>query len=266
MRFNLRSTHPSVLNAAVLAGVLVALVNPAHAELTFNAGSKLSYDNNVNGSPDTPTKANQLSDNYLTLSTSAVYYTPLDAAQTRYFIGQVGAFSSTYNKFNNLDSTMLVASAGLWQQLSPTWTGQVTGRGFSRNTKQTDRDSNGLGGTLEIKKQLSETLWVKGVADYEDSKANLSSYSYTGKTYGVNLGYLPRKETFVNLGYSQAARDFKSTAPFRTSTQTLFADVSQQLAKNWYLNVGYAYGRNDSNVDGTAYTNHTLSAGLSFSY
>ena len=259
MRFELITT-------SLFTALLTALPAAVQADLTFNAGAKLSRDNNVNGSPDTPTKANQLSDNYLSLSTSAVYFTPLDAAQTRYFIGQVGAFSSVYNKFNNLDSSMLMASAGLWQQLSPTWSGQLTGRGFTRTTKQNDRNSSGFGGSLEIKNQLTPTLWIKGVADYEDSKANLGTFSYIGKTYGVNLGYQPRKETFVNLGYSQAARDFKSTTPFRATTQTLFADVSQQLSENWYLNVGYAFGRNDSNVAGTAYTNHTLSAGLSFSY
>ena len=226
----------------------------------------MSRDNNVNGSPDTPTKANQLGDNYLSLNTSAVYFTPLDAAQTRYFIGQAGAFSSAYNKFGNLNSAMLVASAGLWQQLSPTWSGQVTGRGFTRTTRQSDRDSSGFGGTLEIKNQLSPTVWVKGVVDYEDSKANLGTYSYTGKTYGVNLGYLPLKDTFVNLGYSHAARDFKSATPFVSKSQTLFAEVTQRMAKNWYLNGGYAYGRNDSNVAGTAYTNHTVSLGLNFSY
>lgn len=263
MRFN---PLPAAISTAILAGALAALAGSAQAEVTFNAGAKLSHDNNVNGSPDTPTKTNQRSDNYLTLSASAVYFTPLDAAQTRYFIGQVGAMSSAYNKFDNLDSSMLVASAGLYQQLSPTWSGQITGRGFTRNTQQSDRDSNGFGATLEIKKQLSKTVWVKGVADYEDNKANLGTYSYTGKTWGVNLGYLPLKDTFVNLGYSHNNRDFKSAAPFRSSTQTLFAEVSQRLAKNWYLNGGYAYGDNDSNVAGTAYTNHTLSAGLSFSY
>lgn len=259
MRFN-------SVPAFVCASVLAAVAGPAQAEVTFNAGARLSHDNNVNGSPDTPTKANQRSDNYLSLSASAVYYTPLDAAQTRYFIAQIGAQSSAFNKFNNLDSSMLLASAGLYQQLSPTWSGQVTGRGFNRDTKQTDRDSDGFGATLEIKNQLSPTLWVKGVADYEDNKANLATFSYTGKTYGVNLGYLPRQETFINLGYSHATRDFKSATPFRATTQTLFADVSQQLAKNWYLNGGYAYGRNDSNVAGTAYTNHTVSLGLNFSY
>lgn len=263
MRFN---PLPAAISTAILAGALAALAGPAQAEVTLNAGAKLSHDNNVNGSPDTPTKANQRSDNYLTLSASAVYFTPLDAAQTRYFIGQVGAMSSAYNKFDNLDSSMLVASAGLYQQLSPTWSGQVTGRGFTRNTQQSDRDSNGFGATLEIKKQLSKTVWVKGVADYEDSKANLGTYSYTGETYGVNLGYLPRKDTFINFGYSHNNRDFKSTAPFNSTSKTLFAEVSQRLAKNWYLNGGYAYGDNDSNYAGTAYTNHIVSAGLSFSY
>jgi hypothetical protein len=261
--------RPMRLNPAIplgCASVLAALAGPAQAEFNFNAGAKLTHDNNVNGSPDTPTKANQLSDRYLSLSASAVYYTALDAAQSRYFIGQVGANSSAFKKFSNLDSTMLVASAGLYQQLSPSWSGQLTARSFTRETKQNDRDSTGLGGTLEIKKQLSPALWVKAVADYEDNKAKLSTYSYSGKTYGVNLGYLPLQDTFVNLGYSHARRDFKSSSPFRSSTQTLFADVSQQIAKNWYLNVGYAHGRNDSNIAGTAYTNHMLSAGLSFSY
>ncbi len=252
--------------AFICASVLAALVGPAQAEFTFNAGTRLSHDNNVNGSPDTPTKANQLSDSYLAVNVSAVYFTPLDAAQTRYFIGQLGASSATYNKFNNLNSSMLMASAGLWQQLSPAWSGQVTGRGFNRNTKQSDRDSNGHGATLELKNQLSQTVWVKGVADYEDSKANLGTFSYTGETYGVNLGYLPLKDTFVIFGYSHATRDFKSTTPFVSKSQTLFAEVTQRLAKNWYLNGGYAYGRNDSNVAGTAYTNHTVSVGLNFSY
>ena len=260
MKFNLL---PAVVSVAVLAG---GLVGPAQADVTLNAGAKLSYDNNVNGSPDTPTKAYQLSDNYLTVNASAVYFTPLDVAQTGYFIGQLGALSSTYNKFDNLDNTMLVASAGLYKQLSSAWSGQVTGRGFTRNTKQSERDANGLGATLEIKNQLNQTVWVKGIADYEDSKANLSAYSYTGETYGVNLGYLPLKDTFVNLGYSHATRDYKTTSPFKTTAQTLFADVTQRMAKNWYLNGGYAYQDNDSNFAGTAYTNHIVSLGVNFSY
>lgn len=262
MRFNRLPTLPAV----IMAGALAALAGPAQADITFNAGARLSHDNNVNGSPDTPSKANQRSDNYLTLSASAVYFTPLDAAQTTYFIGQIGALSSVYNRFNNLDSSMLVASAGLYQQLSATWSGQVTGRGFTRETRQSERDSNGYGGTLEIKNQLSQTVWVKGVADYEDNQANLGSFSYTGETYGVNLGYLPLKDTFINLGYSHATRDYKSASPFVSKSQTLFAEVTQRMAKNWYLNGGYAYGRNDSNVAGTAYTNHIVSVGLNFSY
>lgn len=263
MRFNSPFT---VISAAMLAGTLITLAGPAQAEVTFNAGARVSHDNNVNGSPDTPTKANQRSDNYLTLNTSAVYFTPLDPAQTRYFIAQLGAMYSAYNIYNNLDSSMLVASAGLWQQLTPTWIGQITARSFARNTQHSTRDSRGYGGTLEVRKQLSDKVWVKGVADYEDNAANLGAYSYTGKTWGVNLGYMPLQDTFVNFGYSHNNRDFKSTAPFNSTSKTLFVEISQRLAKNWYLNGGYAYGDNDSNYAGTAYTNHIVSAGLSFSY
>lgn len=262
MQFN-SNPLPAVLSFAVLAGGLAALSTPAQAEVTLNAGAKASYETNVNGSP---TKANQLSDNYLTLNASAVYYTPLDAAQTSYFIGQIGASSSAYNKFSSLDNSALVASAGLYKQLTPTWSGQVTGRGFTRDTKQNERDSNGLGATFEIKNQLSQTMWLKGIADYENSKAKLGSFSYTGATYGVNLGYVPLKDTFVNLGYSHATRDFKTTSPFRTTSQTLFADVTQRIAKNWYLNGGYAYQDNNSNIAGTGYTNHIVSVGLNYSY
>lgn len=232
----------------------------------MNAGARLSHDNNVNGSPDTPNKSNQRSDNYLTLSASAVYFTPLDDARTNYFIGQIGALSTHYNKFNNLDITMLVASAGLWKQLSDTWSGQVTGRAFTRDTQQQERNSDGYGATLELKKQLTETIWLKGLADYEDSKANLSTFSNTGPTYGLNLGYLPYKDTFINLGYSQSKRAFKSVNPFISKSQTLFIEGTQRLTKSWYLSGGYARQDNKSNVAGTAYTNNIVSIGLNFSY
>ena len=262
MPFSLRQA----LSTALVVGVLAAPVSPAYAELTLNAGARLSNDSNVNGSPDSPTKANQLSDNFLSLSASTVYFKPLDDAQTNYFIAQAGAMTTNYNKFDTLDSSMLVASAGGYRQLSPTWSGQLMGRAFRRDTRQNERDSNGGGASLEIKKQLNQTLWLKGVADYEDNKANLASFSYTGATYGINLGYLPRTDTFVNLGYSHSARDFKSLVAFNTTTQTLFAEVTERMSKNWYLNGGYAYMKNDSNFAGTAYTNQILSLGVSFSY
>lgn len=262
MQFN---PLPTMASVAVLTGGLILTV-PAQADVTLNAGAKLTHETNVNGSPDTPTKANQESDTYLTLNASAVYYTPLDAAKSSYFIGQIGAFTSAYDKFDNLNNSMLMASAGFYKQLSPTWSGQITGRGFSRDTQQSTRDANGFGATLEIKNQLSQNLWVKATADYEDSEANLDSFSYTGQTYGMNLGYLPLKDTFVNLGYSHATRDFETTSAFSTTVQTLFAEVSQRLAQNWYLNGGYAYQDNDSNIAATGYTNHIVSLGLNFSY
>ncbi|MDO9053101.1 MAG: hypothetical protein Q7U37_04095 [Gallionella sp.] len=254
------------LPVMLLAGAFATLATSAQAEVNLNAGVRLSQNDNINGSPDTPTTANQLRDSYSTLNACAVYFTPLNDKQTRYFIGQLGAMTSTYNVYNNLDSSALMTSAGLYQKLSNTWSAQLMGRGFSRYTKQTARDSSGYGATFELKDQLTETVWVKGVLDYESSKANLSSYSNTGNAWGLNLGYLPLKDTFLNFGYSHSNHDFKTVAPFRTATQMLFIEASQRLSKNWYLNGGYASMKNDSNYAGTAYTNRVLSIGLSCSY
>jgi len=127
MRFN-------CLPAVVVAGALAVLAYPAQAEVTLNAGARLSHDNNVNGSPDTPTKANQRGDNYLSLNASAVYYTPLDAAQTSYFIGQAGAFSSACNQNKNLNTSMLVASAGSAGSMAGGFGSPVSGSGAGSQT------------------------------------------------------------------------------------------------------------------------------------
>jgi len=250
----------------LLAGSISMLPAQAHAETNLNVGAKVYFENNVNGSPDTPNKANQLSDSYEMLSASGVYYTPLDAAKTWYFVGQIGALSSFYNKYSNLDNSMLLGSAGLYKQLLPKLSVQGTGRVFSRFTKQNDRNSNGFGATLEIKQQLSKTLWIKGVGDYEVNVANLKAYRYTGTTWGASLGYLPFKDTFLNLGYSHNNRKFKTILPFKTISQTLYIELSQRLTKNWYLNAGFAGMKNKSNYAGTAYTDYIESVGLSFSY
>jgi hypothetical protein len=251
------------LPGLLMAFALASTAGVAQAEFTFNAGARLSHDANVNGSP---TKANRLSDNYLTLSASGVYFTPLNDERTSYFIGQIGALATDYNKYGTLNSSMLVGSAGLWKQLSTNWSGQITGRTFGRDTQQNDRDTTGYGATLEIKDQLSETVWVKGVVDYEDSKAKLGLFSNSGPTYGLNLGYLPYKDTFINLGYTHARRDFNTLTTFVTKAQTLFIEATQRLRKDLYLSLGYAHQDNTSNVAGTGYSNHIWSVGLNFSY
>ena len=259
--FKLNNRARQAGTCLLCAGILISA--GAQADTTFNAGLRLTHESNVNGAPK---KSNQRSDNYATLNASAVYYTPLNSAQTTYFIGQVGALTSTYHKYDSLNNSSLIGSAGLYQQLSQNWSGQLSARGFSRDTKQNERDSKGWGTTLEIKNQLTSTLWIKGVADYEDSKANLRPFSYQGKFLGLNVGYLPQQNTFMSFGYSHLKRDFDTATPFDTKTQTLFADVTQRLAKNWFVSGAYAYQDNDSNIAGTGYKNHVLSAAVNFSY
>jgi len=126
---------------------------------------------------------------------------------------------------------MVVASVGYYKQLSETWSGQVTGARLRTRYPAACARLQRFGATLEIKKQMTEKVWLKAVADYEDSRANLTSFSNSGATYGVNLGYLPEKDTFINLGYSQGKRDYKSVAPFVSKSEMLFVEATQRLAK-----------------------------------
>ncbi len=263
MRFN---APPTDICTAVLAGIFIAISSSAQADIDLNAGINTSYQKNVNGSPDLPTPANQLSDRATGLNVSAVYFTPIDADNTRYFIGQVGGVSTKYAKYNTLDNSMLAASMGIYQQFSTSWSGQFTGRNFSLTTQQDARNAKGLGGTVEIKDQLSQSLWLKGTADYADAKANLSSYSYKGPTYGLGMGYLPVEDTFMTLFYSSATQDFQTVTPFKAVSRTVYTDVTQRLAKNWFLNVSYSRSSNSSNIAGTDYTSQILSAAINFSY
>lgn len=247
--------------AAIAGSLLVLLAGPARSEVNVHTGVKLSHDSNVNGSP-----TNKQDDFYLTGHVSGVYFTPINEDRTRYFIGQLGLSATKYNKYRSADSSSLLASAGLWQQLGETWSGQATARAFLRETRQDQRDSTGWGATAELKKQLDEKWWVKGIADFEDNSANASTFSYTGQTYGLGAGYMPRTSTFVNLGYNYTNRDFKGAVAFETRTHMLFAEITEKLRENLYLSVGYAHARNKSNFPGTNYSNNIWSIGLNASF
>lgn len=248
------------LAVALIAGMTAGI---AQAEITLNAGVRQSYQANLNGST---IKANEKDDTYTGINASMVYYTSLDDARSVYFISNLGAQKTMFQKYDFLDSTGANLGLGLYKQLAPRWSAQFTGRGFMRDMQQKERDSNGWGTSAEIKHQLTQALWVKGVADYEDSKANLKAYNYTGKTVGVQAGALPFKNTFVNLGYNHAKRDFDTATKFTTTTNVVFADVSQRLWEKIYLSGSYAYMKNSSNIEGTAYNDQVASLGLSVSY
>ncbi|MHB1677120.1 MAG: hypothetical protein ACYCSS_06250 [Sulfuriferula sp.] len=261
MQIRLKKYVRQFATCSLLAGAWIS--SGANADVTLNAGLGSTYESNVNGAPASTAQG---SDTYTTLNASAVYYTPLDTAQTTYFIGQVGALTNKYNTYSNLDNTEAVASVGLYKQLSSNWSGELSGRGFDLHVQQNGLDATGAGTTLELKNQITSTVWLQGIADYEDSRADFSSFGYIGKTLGLSMGYLPLQHTFVSLGYNHITRNFDTTVAFNTITQAYFINAVQQLAKNWYLNGTYAYQDNNSNLAGTAYKDQILSLAINFSY
>lgn len=236
------------------------------AEFTANAGLRFTHETNVNGSPDEPSKNNQLSDNSATLSASAVYYTPVDSARSAYFVGTLGAMASSYNRYDQLNNSAVYGVAGLFKQFVPGLTGQASLRLFDRQTRQDERDSNGWGGTVELSKHFSKALWLKGVLDYENSNANLASFSYDANSIGLVAGYSITDNTLLTVGTNYTKRRYDTDVAFNTKSTVLYGDVTQRVAKNWYLTGSYAYQDNDSNIAGTGYTNQVISLAVNFSY
>ena len=247
-------------SSLLFAGILVSAA--AQADTTFNAGLKTTSESNINGAT---VQANELSDRYTTLNASGVYYTALDSEKTSYFIGQVGASSNKYSTYTGLDSSSVGASAGLYQQLTQSWSAQLTGRGFGRSTTNPDRDSKGWGSTLEIKNQLSTTVWIKGVADYESTKANLNSNDNTGNTLGLSMGFLPLENTFASLGFNQNKRNF-TLSSFKTTSNTYYVDLTQRISKILYLNFAYAMQNNSNSASDLSSKNNILSAAINLSF
>lgn len=261
---NTRHLMPK-LAALMLSGASMLSLE-AQAEFTANAGLRLTHETNVNGSPDQPSKANQLSDNSATLSASAVYYTPLDSARSAYFVGTLGATASSYNRYNQLNNSAVYGVAGLFKQFAPGLTGQASLRLFDRQTRQDERDSSGWGGTVELSKSLSKPLWLKGVLDYESSNANLASFSYDANAIGLVAGYSISDNTLLTAGTNYTKRRYDTSVAFNTKSTVFYGDITQRVAKNWYVTGSYAYQDNDSNIAGTGYTNQVISLAVNFSY
>lgn len=250
----------NMLSILLLAGVAVG---SAQAEVAFNAGARTGYDSNVNG---VARDADEEADRFVSAASSLVYYTALDAAKTTYFIGQIGAISNHYDRYDVLDNSALILSGGLYRQLNANWSGQISVRGGQRRAEQSARDTGSVGSTVEIKNQLTPQLWVKLVGDIEDAEADLDYFSYTGTSVGLMLGYRLLANTFVNGGYIYTQRDFATAADFETQTDTYFVEATQRLSEQWYLSGSYALKDNRSNISATDYENHVLAVGINFNY
>lgn len=253
----------AVLRCSIVVAWLAVASASAGAETTLNLGARLSHDSNVNGAPSS---GNRQADTALAANATAGWYRALDEARSTYLIGQLGATATAYRRYGNLDHTLLLGNVGLYGQLAPEWTAQLTARLFHLDTQQSTRDAHGRGLTVELKRQLTPQFWVKALADHEHTEARSATFSYSGPTLGVALGWMPREHTFVTAGYSRNRRDFRSTPAFETRTDTFYVEVARRVAKNWYVSGGYAFRDHDSNVGGIGYASHLVSLGLSYSF
>lgn len=233
------------------------------ADVTLNAGLQFAHESNVNGAPN---PADRLGDSSTTLNASAVYYTPLDLSRSTFVVATLGALDNRYHRYSSLDNTAVYGGVSLFKTLLPDLTAQASLRIFERHARQSERDTRGWGTTVEMTRYLSRSLWLKAFLDYENSRARLTPYGFSGHTVGMVGGYQILDRTFLSVGTNYNKRFYDSGIAFKTSTATAYLDLTRQLSKNWYVSGSYAYQNNNSNFPDTGYKDRTASLGLSFSY
>ena len=240
---------------------ILCIGSPSWAGLILDVGASGTYEDNIFGST---TDANKEGDYATTVSATIGGHTEV-VRRTTYLFLKGGGASTSYDKYPLLDATIGYLSAGVYQKMGDVLSVQVTAKGRDKDFEGTTSDSTSLGGSLELKQQLTRNFWIKEAYEYEKSDANLNLLDYVGQTAGVWAGIRTTPDTFLGIGYSYLLRKNEIT-DFETTSQTISGSIAWRMVSKIYANAGYDRQVNDSDTPGTKYYNNSYTVGLSYSY
>lgn len=248
---------------ACLFFVAFGFVAPSQAvaEPILDFGAGATYEDNINGSPS---DADKEGDFYTTLFASLGGYTRV--VEGTYLFLRGDAATSVYGKYNDLNVTIGGISAGVYKSFNDMLSAQLSLKGKIKTFKDEPRDSRALGGAIELKQQVTPTLWIKEGYEYERNNADSDLFGYKGHLAGVWSGYLIDPKTMLNLGYSYLSRKYDDATGFRTTSHTISAGLVRELAKRVYATIGYDRQINDSNVSGSDHNNNIYTIGVTYSF
>ncbi|MCL5022421.1 MAG: hypothetical protein M1497_03480 [Nitrospirae bacterium] len=203
-------------------------------------------------------------DFYTILSASGGGYT--EVGQGTYLFIRGDAAGYLYRKNSDLNAVIIGARAGIHRKFSDVVSAEVALGGARKEYKETGRSSSALGGSFEVRQQLTSRFWIKEGYAYENNNASSDIFSYQGHLLGLWTGYLVAPKTMINLGYSYLYRKYEEPADFRNRFHTISAAIAREVARKVYAYAGYSRQYNGSNIPDTANTNNIYTLGISYSY
>ncbi len=238
----------------LLSGIV--FTSKASGGLILNVGVKGTYEDNISGSD-----VDKQGDFYTTLSASVGGYTKVADETFLFLRGDIANY--LYSKYDDRNASIFGVSAGLHKKLGDALSAQIAIKSKLKEFNEEPRDSSSLGGTFELKQQLTPKFWIKEGYEYENNNANSAFFNYRGHSVGIWSGYMISPETMLNIGYSYFTCKYEDASGFRTKSNTISVGAVRELVKKVYLNLGYDRQFTVSNTD---YNNNIYTVSVTYSF
>jgi hypothetical protein len=233
----------------------------AISALLLDIALKGVYEDNITASS---ADIGRKGDFYTILSASGGGYTEVGSDTNVFLRGDAAGY--LYRKNSDLNAVIVGARTGIYRKFSDVVSAEVALKGARKEYKEIGRSSTALGGSFEVRQQLTSRFWIKEGYEYENNNAGSNIFSYQGHLLGLWTGYLVAPKTMITLGYSYLFRKYEEPADFRNRFHTISVGITRGLAEKVYAYGGYYRQYNGSNIPGTGNTNNIYTLGMTYSF
>lgn len=237
---------------------------PSFANFLLEAGVRVAYEDNVNGSPSGVSRNSDLS---TTLFLDLGGYEEVEKSKTYTFLrGGIELYS--FDKNDDLNGILAGARAGVYHIIGPVLSVQAALSAGVKDFEDDRADAVSLGATLELRQQAARRLWLKESYRYEYNEASTDTFTFHSHSAGVRMGFSFAAESTVILGYTFLVRSYDDPSAFSLEIQTASAVLERRLSRNVSLNTAYDRQTGEASSSGVSqiYRNNIYSAGVTYSY
>jgi hypothetical protein len=187
-------------------GVLLLTCTQASAD--WETGAKVGFDSNVDRSVD-----NGKSDGYLT---GYLSFLKNASGESRVDWTLATTLEGTaFAKNSDLDYASLTLAPGLTFIPHRAWTINLSPFVQGKAVVDNDQSAIAFGGKLSLRQQIGKDVYMGEYYIYQDSRANVDTYSFTENAIGAFLGVNWTRAFFTEIGY-----EFSRGDSFRTISTT----------------------------------------------
>ena len=204
--------------SCLFLGILLLAYTQAFAG--WETGAKVGFDSNIDRSVN-----NGKSDGYLTAYLSLLK-NPSGESRVDWTLAAT-LEGTAFAKISDLDYASLTLAPGLTFIPHRAWTINLSPFFQGKAVVDSDQSAIAFGGKLSLRQQISKDVYIGEYYIYQDSRANVDTYSFTENSIGAFLGVNWTRAFFTEIGY-----EFSRGDSFRTISTTSTAVSAIGKGKN----------------------------------